>query len=163
MSFDKDDQLERDGAYDWAVETWHYMGRRCDRAGKLTDHWQTAAAHDPINPSETEKVFAHDRRQRYVVGSAYALPVQRDDDGVTARFGRAEQTGEVELDETVNAWRLLDRAAMAQQEQFRALQRAIKEAGDIGAMTLEQVREAYWRLLPHQRAGVIAAVIEYLR
>lgn len=133
---------------DLAQREWTYAGQRVGADGKLYDVWHDAAG-----------VSHHySKRGGFAVGSVYR--VWASEDGSRAQFKDAPWVRRSD-DERRSEWDAEHRAAQTEIEARRAEKR-VKQERPIGGLTLEEVRNLMRARLPHQRAGLLAAVIEYV-
>lgn len=137
----------------WVDETWTYAGLRFQRRGVKPLHaWMTPN-------EEGEQLWSAGAD---VIGGSYL--VETTNGGQRARIKGARYVGTAEVDElTVARWRLEHRTARTVVEAERAEKRQAKENGDVGDLTLRELRAQMHKSLPHQRAGILASVLEYLR
>jgi hypothetical protein len=141
----------------WTENEWVYIGRRFSAGDKKL--WFNFRDHD----GET-RLFAKAPTSPVIAGR-YAVQNRKLPEGrCTARVQDARYVGPVaEPDHVVEVWRLQDPAAATQLEALRARKRAAADNGEIGDLTLADVRA----LVVHQatstaRAGMIAAVLNYI-
>lgn len=134
-----------------AEHEWIYAGRRYIKE-KLWHYWLD---HNDKRAMFDKAPAGPAIGGRYVVkateNSSHAAPSQ-------ARF-----VGTVTPDdERLPGWRVEDRAASAALEADRFRKRAGRENGDIGDMTLGQLRAQMRGKPMHLRTGTVAAVLAYL-
>lgn len=143
-----------DVAAGWTADEWTYTGRRSTRSGKPAHLFLDAGA----QPHSFAKVSASP-----VIGGIYLVEwLDNDDDTISARIQAARYLRMTD-DDRLAEWRLQDRAASTQLEADRARKRAAADNGEIGALTLADVRAMVSRLpTSAQRAGTIAAVLAYI-
>jgi hypothetical protein len=137
----------------FVTETWLFAGMRLDSKGKpIYEYYATQ------EPNE-RMLFDH---KVSTVGALYEIPVKRDGERTTARFGHVKYVG-VSEDPRAARWVLEHRAAQAELEAARAESRAKREQGEfIGTMTLAEARTMYHRATAGQKAGVLTMVTKYL-
>lgn len=140
---------------EWQNVEWTYCGRRMN-SGKLSHLW--------LDERGERAIFS---KGGSVIGGRYTLDVQRDGDELTARFGTLHFVGPYEDDDPdgaiVAGWTLEHRAAQTENEAVRAEKRLARETtGQMGPLTLRQVRHQYQRSTPMAQAGIAAAVLAYL-
>jgi hypothetical protein len=141
----------------WTENEWVYLGRRFSAGDKKL--WFNFRDHE----GET-RLFSRPPSSP-VVGGRYAIQNRRLPEGrCSARVQDAGYVGPVaEPDRVVEVWRLQDRAAATQLEALRARKRAAADNGEIGDLTLAEVRALVVRQATSTaRAGMIAAVLNYI-
>ena len=134
------------------AETWVYLGR-VDHSGKLYGRWR--------DESGTERLFAKPKSS-YAIGAEYLVHVIHGDDNRRTLVGDpqwfAGSTTRVNEGAIVAA-KLADAQTMARR-QGAAFAKA--HNGDLGAMTLAELRTEYLKGNSGTRAGMVAAVLRYL-
>lgn len=96
-----------------------------------------------------------------VIGGVYEVEIEGDPSSVYSDTSRYVSIAEGR-EEEIAKWRLLDRAARAEQEAIRAERRAKESNGDLGDLTLREIREIMRGQLGHQRHGMLTAVSAYI-
>jgi hypothetical protein len=141
----------------WTENEWVYLGRRFSAGDKKL--WFNFRDHD----GET-RLFSRPPRSP-VIGGRYAVQNRTLPEGrCSARVQDARYVGPVaEPDHAIELWRLTDRSAATQLEALRARKRAAADNGEIGNLTLADVRALVVRQATSTaRAGMIAAVLNYI-
>ena len=141
---------ENDNDAAWERMELTYLGRRWSDGKRAVRH-----VFDDGTPECV--LFAGKIMPAPVVGGVYSVERR----GHSFRVGAAEYVRDSDSDELA-AWRLADRAALTQQERYRAAKRLNGENGDFGGLTLAELRDTMQGQLPHVRAGTLAAVITWL-
>lgn len=134
-------------------ETWTYMGHRRVN-DTLYAAWKDANG----------KTLLYDKKRGdAIIGQQYELEVERDDEsGISVYFRSKRFIGPVEP-EQVSEWRAEAAQAESADQYDRAEAKLIKENGDIGSLTLDDVR----RMLRNRkgwknRTTLLAVVQAYL-
>lgn len=127
-------------------EMWKYRGLYLLKGGKKLGHmW--------VDPGGKELLFGA-KRERYSIGSTYAVKVDRTGGGVTLHGKPSwHERGDAPVE-----WVAESRGAEATIERHRAEKRAKGDAG-MDALTIGEARAILAKQLPHQRAGTLAAVL----
>lgn len=136
---------------EWETEEWTYVGRVLGFK-KMQYRF--------IRPGEGD-VFYSAAPTGPVVGGVYSVEVKPASEGLTARVQGASYI-RMSDSESLTTWRMDDKTAQVEQERRRAAKRMAAENSDIGALTLAEVAAIIGRQLPHQRAGTLAVVLQYV-
>jgi len=131
---------------------WYYGGRRLGKSNKVLHLW--------VDHKEEEHWYA-DAPSSAGIGRRYDVRCTADGGQAVTKSARLDY-GEQELHGKTNEWRLEDRAASAEIERIRATKRAAADNGDLGDLTLSDVRALLNKGPWSQRAGYLAAVLRYL-
>lgn len=133
--------------------TWTYTGAEIVQGGKLGSAW--------LDHTGERRLFS-DAPSPAIVGGIYT--VRTTEDGTRAAVAGASYERASE-DERTEEWRLTDRAERTEHGAIKAKAKLIREAkaeaGDLGSLTLAEVK-AKMRGLPEHRAAVLATVLRYL-
>ncbi len=138
----------------WPIETWTYAGERYLATGVRHLYYDV---HGESMYFAKAPSYAH-------VGAQYAVEVQRGDEGsVSARIKGARHVG-MALDPDARAkWLAEHNAAKAEKAADSLGKKQVKENGEIGDMTLRQVRHMLLtRRGIQQRAALLAVVMAYI-
>lgn len=131
---------------------WVYGGQRQASNGQLRHLWLTQGG---------EELLYKKAGKGCTPGFKYSVGVELKPGGDrSVDLSTIQWTG----DQADNAGELqaLDREAKVQQEQQRAHDKLRKEGKEFGDLTLAELRALSRSRLPHQRAGLVAAVVQYL-
>ena len=150
MGMEKTDTINVGGVKKTATEQWCYAGARVDHKHKEFHVWK-----DELGE---EKLFTKNIVRGGVIGALYSVEVERREDGGVTVHG-IPRFASSELDPQAPKWQALHKEAKAQIE----MHRATKKANPLDELTLAQVREIMRSRLPHQRAGLLAAVIMHIQ
>lgn len=136
-------------------ERWIYEGRRLGSKDKLMSTWHRET-------EEKASWFAGKTVAGAVVGGIYELKTLTREDGVTVRFGSAKYIERVPDEVLIARLRAEDRAANIQYEAGLAQKKLAKDNGDIGALTLAELRKIMHSSMPARRTALAATVLNYL-
>ena len=136
------------------TETWWYAGRR---------ELKSRLAH-AFTPLQDEGFLLYSKAPKSpVIGASYRVEVERSSDHVTAKISSAVLfLADTERHADIDQWRLEDRTAVALVEQYRAVKRMAQANGELGLLTLQDIRVAYSKAPTVQRWGLVAAVLAYI-
>jgi len=126
---------------------WVYLGRRIFKGGKLSHVFQS---------DDDIKIFSKAPRHP-VVGDLYAI----EWNGQSARLADAKRLSATH-DERLSEWRLRDREALTNDEARKATKRLHDRNGDLGELTLDDLKAIMSKQPQHIRAGTVATVLSYL-
>lgn len=130
---------------------WTYLGRCLTSSLKLGSFWRDHNGKEIVFPKMTQGV----------IGGVYSIKC--DEAGTRASLRTARYLRPARLsDDTLAGYRLADKAAYARSQADVAMRRAKAKNNDIGALTLQEVRDLLVGSSP-QRGAVLAVVLSYLR
>lgn len=138
------------------MRTLTYTGRRTLRKGGTAHAYIERLSADPDHVA----LYKRPLGTMTIIGGTVDVEDVNAEVG-TVRVVGSSPTSDVPR-ERIDQWRLDDRAAVGAVEQERAVARLRKEQTDLGDMTLEAIRKRTTRMLPDQRAAIIALVLRYL-
>jgi len=140
---------------EWSTQRWIYAGRRWGGAkGKI---FYAFVPEDGPFTAEDELWYAGAPKHASV-GTIYAVEAT---DG-QARVRQAEFVGRCKDETLVESWRVRDRTAGVTQEAHRAAKRLQSQNGEIGGLTLEQLRGVLESQPKHVQDGTLVVVLRYL-
>lgn len=134
---------------------WTYEGRRLDSKNKLLTAWKREGA-------ESASWFAGKTVAGPIIGGVYEILTHVRDDGVTARFGSAKYVEPIKDELLVARLRAEDRAANIEYEAIAATKKLAKDNGDIGDLTLRELRKLMHNSMPARRTAMASVVLSYL-
>lgn len=134
---------------------WVYEGRRLNSKNKLMSTWLREGEEKP-------SWFDGKTVSGAIVGGIYELSTQTREDGVTVRFGSATFIERVTDEVLMARLRAEDRAANIENEAIAAQKKLAKDNGDIGDLTLQELRKIMHNSMPARRTAMAAVVLNYL-
>lgn len=146
----------QDMTTDTTTERWAYAGR-CILTGRKTGHEFVTEG------GSGESFYFAKAPKNPVVGGVYTVEVERHEDGVTVvGLTQSFWTGEYVEDYKRDKWRADDRQAAAELDHDKAARAAAKDNGDLGDLTLRQVRDMLRTAIGTRRVSLLAVVLRYL-
>lgn len=141
----------------WEAQRWIYSGRRWASGKAKMYHAFIHEVEGGTLTSDDEMYF--DQAPRWAsIGSVYTI----ETNGTQARVRGGEHCGRLDDEQVVQAWRLLDRTAAAEQEGVRAQKRLQGQNSDIGGLTLDELQEMMRSQPSHVQSGTLVVVMRYL-
>lgn len=135
----------------WLEEYWYYQGQRLSTKDKIVHAWRTPGG---------DKVYGG-APNRAVIGRRYLVEVKSD--GSKARVDGAKFDNDTPVHIDVDTWRLRDREARAEYDSIAAAKRLATDNGDLGNVTLKDIKGRMLTLRNRQqRAALLAAIIAYV-
>lgn len=131
--------------------SWIYLGRYAHPKG-LGSRW--------LDHNDKPAWFAKGPKDA-IVGGRYLVDCTADSGRAVVRGARYEAKADVG-DGQLAEWRLEDRRAYLEDEGRKAVARAKRDNGDIGALTLDQVRRLLLTAGGLRRGALLAAVLGYI-
>lgn len=137
------------------VQRWVYAGRRwVSTKGKL---YHAFLNEEGPHTSGDERWYGGAPKHASV-GSIYAVEASDRQ----AKVRSAELVGRCRDEQLVGSWRAMDRSAGTAQEGVRAAKRLQSRNGEIGSLTLEQLRDVMESQPKHVQDGTLVVVLRYL-
>lgn len=136
-----------------AAREWTYLGVRVDSSRKARHAWLNhLGGFGSFDTGPDGGVAA--------VGGVFEVECSEDAKLARIKSARYVRTSE---DERLAEWALQHRAAQAEDEANKAAKRLVKDTtGQLGGLTLEQVREQWLNSTQMGKIGIQTAVLQYL-
>lgn len=135
----------------WQEEYWYYMGQSLGAKDKLIHLFRTPRGEKAYNGAPKSAV----------IGRQYLIEVEPG--GTRARIDGAKMTDHSNRHVDTDTWRLRDREARAEYDSIAAAKRLATDNGDLGNVTLKDIKGRMLTLRNRQqRAALLAAIVSYI-
>lgn len=139
----------------WETQRWIYAGRRWAASQSKAYH---AFVREGGGLTSDDEMYFGGAPKWASIGTVYAIEAR----GQQARVKSAERVGRLDNEQTIEAWRVLDRTTAVQQEGARASKRLQAQNSEIGDLTLAQLWQIIQAQPQHVQDGTLLVVMRYL-